>query len=581
MLNSLVSNPSRVRRALIGLAALLIGGGVQSALSFRSTAAVTSPLRVGAETYGYGNADWTRLTETRLKVGPVVISPSTGPGVEQNSDILDRVQRAQAAGQTVYGFIDVSGSTPKAQAAVVAEATLYKTFYGVNGVYLAGVSTAALCGAADYLGLVVANIRASASIDKIAVNAYGEPNSCVETLVDLVHIPFANPTTYAAYAALGSPGWTQGLANGSNLQVWHSVAATPFAQIAAVVATSETTRVSFLSMSESTFTGAPSTGAYWTEMVTKVAGSYTPVPLDLGTVTNQTFAMPTYFNDAEQWETIRSIGPQFSLAIVNPDSGPGVAKDNNIASQILAAQAQGIAVIGYVSTNYHGLSGNAAPYLPPYNVSTAVANYLTWYGVDGIFFDEAVHECSQTLYLAGYVQAFKEAKPHGLAVVNPGRNSGECLVAPRGPGSLAGAVGADVSVNFEGSAETYESWQPAFWTRYYPASKFWHIVFSTPQTSIDHVVDLSRSRQGGRVFLTDLSALGSPNGFAFLPPPMYLNALRLKIYGAVINGIPTTTRLPATAAHSSVQPTVEVRTTAPIAPPCPSCGSARLAAPQS
>jgi Spherulation-specific family 4 len=583
MLKSLISNPSQGRRALFGAVALLIGCGVQTTLSLRSNAAVSSPLRVGAETYSYGDAEWQQLTETPGKVGPVVISPSTGPGASQNSDFLDRVQRAQAAGQTVYGFITVSGTTPKAQAAVVAEANLYKTFYGVDGIYLAGVSTGPVCGPSGYLSLVAADIRTNVGISKIGINAYGEPNACVESLVDLVHIPFSNPTAYATYANLGSPSWTAGLAPGSTLQIWHSVNNTAAEQVAAVKTTSLSTSASFLSTSDS----VPLTSAYWTQMVTDIAGTYTPAPLGLGTVTDQKFAMPTYFNDAAQWATITAIGPQFSLAVLNPNSGPGAAKDNTIAAHVLAAQAQGIKVLGYVSTNYHGLFINGTPNIPIYDVPLAVSHYLNWYGVDGIFFDEAVYECSQTSYLAGYVQGLKSAKPLGIAIVNPGRNSGECLVAPTGVGAIPGAVGADVSVNFEGSAATYETWQPSFWTRNYPASKFWHIVYSTPAAAVAQVVFLSKLRQGGLLFSSDLSALVGPNAFASIPATTYLNLLRSSIYGSVVNGSTTTsapassTRLPASFAPSPIQAPANARATAPMSNTCTTCASGRAPAPQS
>jgi Spherulation-specific family 4 len=557
MLKSLVSNPSRARRALFGVIALLIGGGVQTTLLLRSNA--VAAFRVGVETFTYGDAEWKQLTETGSKVGPVIISPSTGPGLEQNSDVLDRVQRSQEAGQTVYGFIDVSG--PKTQALVVAEANRYKTFYDVDGIYLAGISTAATCGPSDYLTLVTADIRTNVGINKIGINAYGEPNSCVQSIVDLVHIPFDSPTSYATYAAL--PSWTTALATGSTLQIWHSVRTTATAaEITTVKATAQTTSSSFLSTADGTASVplAP-TSAYWTQMVSTVAGTYTATPLSVGTVLTQKFAMPTYFND-DQWATLAAIGPQFSMAIVNPSSGPGTSKIPAIAAQVLAAQAQGVKVIGYVSTNYHGLPavvGN--PHVPPYDVNTAVANYLSWYGVDGIFFDEAVYECNQTSFLAGYVQALRAAKSGALAAVNPGRNSGECLVAPTsGVGTVPGAVGADVSVNFEGSAATYETWQPSFWTRKYPAEKFWHIVFSAPAGNpMEHVVDLAKMRQGGLLFATDTSALSGGTAFSILPT--YLDALRSKIYGSVVNGTTTTTTSTTSTTSTTTTTTTTTSTT--------------------
>ena len=577
-MNSLVGKPKRLRFALLGVLLILVGGGIQSAVSLRSTAAVAFPLRAGVETFSYEDAEWKQLTETGSKIGPVVISPNVGPGTAQNADWLDRVQRAQAAGQTVYGWIDVSGT--KAPIAVLDEASRYKFFYGVDGFYLAGLNPAALCGPGDYLGGLVESLRSIQPGVKIGITAYAEPNPCVETLVDLVHIPFSNPTDYAAYASITPfPNWTRGMAAGSTLQIWHTVSATSSGQIASVKASSTATSASYLNTTES----VALTSQYWAQMVTEVAGSYTPSPLGLGTVIGQKFAMPTYFNDSTQWAALTAIGPQFTMAVLNPNSGPGLSKDDTIAAQVLAAQSQGIKVIGYVSTNYHGDGIHA----PIHSVSDAANKYLTWYGVDGIFFDEAVHECSETTYLAGYVQNLKSIKPSALAVLNPGRNSGECLLSPVGAGAVPGAVGADLIVNFEGSAATYETWQPSFWTRNHPASKFWHIVYATPESDITRVVSLSQTRQGGTLFSSSLSPSSLPDVFASIPPPTYFDLLRSSIYGSVVNGPTTTsptppasTRLPASYATVPLQAPPNVRAAPPMSITCPSCASGRAPAPQ-
>ena len=110
MLKSLVSNPSRARRALFGVVALLVGGGVQTTLSLRSVA-VTTPVRVAVDSFSFGTTEWTQLHETGNKVGIVVISPNTGPGSSRDLLYLERVQRAQAAGQKIYGFIATAVSS--------------------------------------------------------------------------------------------------------------------------------------------------------------------------------------------------------------------------------------------------------------------------------------------------------------------------------------------------------------------------------------------------------------------------------------------------------------------------------------
>ncbi len=537
MLKSLVSSPSRARRALFGVLALLIGGGVQTTLSLRSNA-ITNPVRVAVDTLSFGANEWTQLHETGSKVGIVVISPSTGPGISQDAVYLERVQRAQAAGQKVYGFIAAAVTVNsvvqiKSAAAVSAEATLYKSFYGVDGIYLQDVTTSDNC---VYLQTLTTAIRSTAVVSLVILRAPTEPGSCVAAHVDIVHLPFLTATDYQNYVP---SAWTSG-----TVEMWHSVDGVAEIDIAAIKTASLTKNVSYLSTKANS--SAP-TGSYWTRLITEVAGAYTPTPLGFATFTGQNFAMPTYFNDATQWATLTAIGPQFSMAVLNPSSGPGTARDTQIAAQVAAAQLAGIKVVGYVSTNYDG--DGVSSHFPLHPVNPAVKNYLDWYGVDGIFYDETSSECSKSAKLLTYTQYLRTEKSGALVVLNPGRNTEECFASQSG-------LNADVIVNFENTAAVYETWQPSFWTNNYAASRFWHIVYSTAGTDASHVVDLSLRRRGGLLFVSDLSALiPSPtNAFAVLPSTSYLNELRLKIYGSVVNGTTTTTS-PTSTTRATISPT--------------------------
>ncbi len=542
MLKSFVSNPSRARRTLFGVVALLIGAGVQTTLSLRSVA-VTNPVRVAVDSFSFGTTEWTQLHETGSKVGIVVISPDTGPGSSQDLLYLERVQRAQAAGQRIYGFIAtaVSNGTVvqiKDAAAVAAEAGLYKTYYGVDGVYLQDVSTSNSCA---YLHGLASAIRGIAGVSLIALHASTEPGSCVANEVDVVHLSFLNATDYANYSPAA---WTSG-----TVEMWHSVEGVAEIDITAVKTTSETKNVSYLSTKAGA--GAP-TSTYWTQLITKVAGSYTPTPLGFGTFTGQKFAMPAYFNDGPQWATLTAIGEQFSLAVLNPDSGPGSSAIPQIATQVAAAKLAGIKVIGYVSTNYEG--DGVAAHVPKEPVDPAIKKYLDWYGVDGIFFDETSPECSKSAMLDTHVQYLRAQKSGAIVVLNPGRNTEECFASPSG-------LNADVIVNFENTAAVYETWLPSFWTNNYPASKFWHIVYSTSSVNASHVVDLSMQRRGGLLFASDLSFITGPgNVFATLPVTTYLDALRQKIYGSVVNGSTTTTTSATTTSTTTTATTTSTTT---------------------
>lgn len=68
------------------------------------------------------------------------------------------------------------------------------------------------------------------------------------------------------------------------------------------------------------------------------------------------------------------------LAVINPNSGPGGSNDPNYVQGIKNLQAVGIKVLGYVATGYGANSQSS--------VESQAASYHSWYGVDGIFFDE-------------------------------------------------------------------------------------------------------------------------------------------------------------------------------------------------
>jgi hypothetical protein len=71
------------------------------------------------------------------------------------------------------------------------------------------------------------------------------------------------------------------------------------------------------------------------------------------------------------------------VAVINPDSGPGDLQDPSYAAGIKDLQAEGVVVLGYVATGYATSSHSEIS-----NLEAQVSAYDSWYGVDGIFFDE-------------------------------------------------------------------------------------------------------------------------------------------------------------------------------------------------
>jgi hypothetical protein len=226
--------------------------------------------------------------------------------------------------------------------------------------------------------------------------------------------------------------------------------------------------------------------------------------------------VPAYFWPGGYWDRVVAGSSDVSLAVVNIATGPGAAKNTAFVTQFAAARNAGIKLVGYVDTTYGARSAAS--------VKTDIANYKSWYGITSIFFDETPWSCDNTAYYAD-LSAVVHANG-GTNIMNPGGSSLSCW-APIG----------DMIVNFEGSGTTYDSWAPDEWTNQYPASKFWHIVYSTLGPQVAETVSKTKARNAATVFITDDIM---PNPFDRMPDPTVW-APTLKAIGPVAVAITTAT----------------------------------------
>jgi hypothetical protein len=147
------------------------------------------------------------------------------------------------------------------------------------------------------------------------------------------------------------------------------------------------------------------------------------------------------------------------LLIVNPASGPGTAPHPPYRDAVRAAQAAGARVLGYIPTAYAAR--------PRASVEADIDRYATWYGVDGVFLDEAAHtEAQLDYYRALGRRALTAGVP--LVALNPG------VVPARGYFDVA-----DVVVTFEGPFADFAARLAAMprWLREVPAKRIAHLVY--------------------------------------------------------------------------------------------------------
>src|SRR5438445_780385 len=100
------------------------------------------------------------------------------------------------------------------------------------------------------------------------------------------------------------------------------------------------------------------------------------------------------------------------IAIVNPNSGPGLITNTIFTAAILAMKAVGIKVIGYVPTKY-GARALAS-------VKSDIDSWVTFYpDIVGINFDEFATSAGQEVYY-DTINKYAKSKGLSLTVGNPG-----------------------------------------------------------------------------------------------------------------------------------------------------------------
>ncbi|KAB8194860.1 hypothetical protein FH608_017060 [Nonomuraea phyllanthi] len=214
-------------------------------------------------------------------------------------------------------------------------------------------------------------------------------------------------------------------------------------------------------------------------------------------------AVPAYFNPGELWG--RLADPGVGIVVANPFSGPGKDVDPTYAKAIADAHAAGITVLGYVATGYLGSTGRATRLgetTPLAWLAQAQQETARWYdlygsyGLGGVFLDEVQNVCGPANAWSDTYRALDESIKSlhrgAFTVINPGIGTEECY-----------ADIADVSLTFEGTYETYRTWQPPAWQRGRDPRRFWHLVHATAtREQMAEALSLGRQRGAGYMYIT-------------------------------------------------------------------------------
>ncbi|MFE6488629.1 spherulation-specific family 4 protein [Streptomyces sp. NPDC057757] len=208
--------------------------------------------------------------------------------------------------------------------------------------------------------------------------------------------------------------------------------------------------------------------------------------------------VPLYVHPAEDpaaWQALTRVPSLLYGVVLNVADGPGATRDPAFAAVAGALRAVGVRVLGYLDSAY----GTR----PHQLVIEELRRHINWYGIDGVFLDQAGAEADLLPY---YRALAEEARGHGAGpvVFNPGTHPD--------PGY---AAVADLLVTFEGDWPTYLTAAVPSWTAEYPPTRFCHLVHGVPDSLCDLAAGTARTR---RAEVHCAVPGGGANPWAALPP---------------------------------------------------------------
>lgn len=214
--------------------------------------------------------------------------------------------------------------------------------------------------------------------------------------------------------------------------------------------------------------------------------------------TDQDLLVPSYFYpsqwQANDWDVMATTHSANQIVIANDANGMATTKNSDYATEIAQAQAAGLLVVGYISTNYGNRDINL--------VKADITNFSDWYGGDGIFLDEASTDTAKLGYYQEVLDNINTTMGDGNDVIlNHGTNPPEDY-ANLDTGSASSQL---TLVTFEGVYADYITSQgaPASWMTNYPTNMFAHLVYGVSSANMQSVITLSNDRRAGYIYATD------------------------------------------------------------------------------
>ena len=190
---------------------------------------------------------------------------------------------------------------------------------------------------------------------------------------------------------------------------------------------------------------------------------------------------------------INAGGSKVSFIIANVNSGPGTSPQSDWTAVINNAVANGIAIYGYVYSQYGARPGAA--------VDADVSAWFQYYpNITGIFVDETSSDLSQLSYYQARYNYIKGLNSANRVVINPGTITDESFMSV-----------CDVNTIFESDYATWLGRSFPAWMANYSSDRFYAIVYATlSEADMNQVISAAQTHNFGNVFVTDALTPSAP-----------------------------------------------------------------------
>jgi len=124
--------------------------------------------------------------------------------------------------------------------------------------------------------------------------------------------------------------------------------------------------------------------------------------------------VPLYVDPGSGWDAVIAGAASVStIAIINPDNGPGGAPDSSYSSSVSQMADAGVVMVGYVYTEYGARSLS--------DVEADINTWATeWPHVSGIFLDEVSADASEVSYYQSLYNYILSLPGFTYDIINPG-----------------------------------------------------------------------------------------------------------------------------------------------------------------